>query len=148
MIPPFAEYIQTLARAAERYNRQAFRQAGLRGGHGDYIRTVCRNPGLSQEELVDYVGVNKSNVARSLAQLEREGYVERRESTTDRRRVRVYPTDRAYELLPLIVDIQSDWRAVLTDGFSPEEREQFAELLQRAVENTQRHVSGDDEELF
>lgn len=143
MIPPFAEYFQAIARAALLYHKKAFGEAGLKGNYGDYIRTICRNPGISQEELSLHVGVDKSNVARTLAQLERDGYVERRGSTADRRCVLVYPTDLAYEQLPVIVEIQSDWRAVLTEGLSPEEKEQLADLLARVADNVHRHAAGE-----
>jgi DNA-binding MarR family transcriptional regulator len=142
MIPPFAEYFHTIANAARAYHRKAFSEAGLKGNYGDYIRTICRNPGISQEELCMYVGVDKSNVARTLVQLEQDGYVERRGSTTDRRRVQVFPTDLAYEQLPIIVEIQSDWRAVRTEGLSSEEKEQLADLLARIADNVHRHEMG------
>ena len=143
MIPPFAEYFQAIARAALLYHKKAFCEVGLKGNYGDYIRTICRNPGISQEELCMYVGVDKSNVARTLVQLEQDGYVERRGSTTDRRRVQVFPTDLAYEQLPIIVEIQSDWRAVLTEGLSSEEKEQLADLLARVADNVHRHALGE-----
>ena len=89
------------------------------------------------------VGVDKSNVTRTLALLEREGYVERRPNPSDRRSVLVYPTDQAYELLPAIVQVQSDWRAILTQGLSGEEREQLAELLERVEDNVRRWRLGE-----
>ena len=148
MIPPFAEYFQAIARAALLYHKKAFCEVGLKGNYGDYIRTICRNPGISQEELAMHVGVDKSNVTRTLMQLVRDGYVERRDSTSDRRRVLVYPTDLAYEQLPAIVEIQSDWRAILTEGLSAEEKEQLADLLARVADNVHRHALGEPSEEY
>jgi DNA-binding MarR family transcriptional regulator len=143
IIPPYAEYIRTIARAGEAYDRRVFSQLGLGAGHAQYIRTVCRNAGISQEELSLHVGVDKSNVARTLARLESEGLVERRPHPTDRRSVRVFPTDLAYELLPAIVELQGEWRGILTHGFSPEEQEQLAELLERMEDNVRRYGAKD-----
>jgi DNA-binding MarR family transcriptional regulator len=136
--PPYAEYFKTIARAGAAYQRRAFAEMGLGANHADYIRTICRNAGISQEELTTHIGVNKSNVTRTLSQLESEGYVERRPHPSDRRSVQVFPTDQAYELLPAIVEIQSDWRAILTQGLSAEEKEQLAELLERVEDNIRR----------
>ncbi|MBQ7338020.1 MAG: MarR family transcriptional regulator [Clostridia bacterium] len=143
IIPPYAEYIKTIARAGEAFNRNAFAALGLGATHADYIRTICRNAGISQEELAMRIGVYKSNVTRTLVQLEQGGYIERRQGTADRRCILVYPTDLAYELLPAIVEVQGDWRAILTDGFSPEEKEQLAELLERMEDNVRRHRLGE-----
>lgn len=142
MIPPYAEYIRAVARAGEAYNRRAFAELGLGAGHADYIRTVCRSAGIPQEELSMHIGVDKSNVTRTLIQLEAAGFVERRPNPADRRSTLVYPTDLAYELLPAIVEVQSDWRAILTDGFSSEEKEQLGELLERMDDNVRRHRLG------
>ncbi len=143
--PPYAEWIRNIARAGEAYNRAVFAEHGLGAAHADYIRTICRNAGISQEELAGRIGVYKSNVTRTLAQLEQSGYVERRPNPADRRCILVYPTDLAYEMLPAIVEVQGDWRTILTDGFSPEEKEQLAELLERMEDNVRRHKLGDFE---
>ena len=143
IIPPYAEYIKTIAHAGEAFNRAAYSALGLGATHADYIRTICRNAGISQEELALHIGVDKSNVTRTLARLAEMGYVERRSSPTDRRCTLVYPTDQAYELLPAIVEVQGDWRTILTDGFSPEEKEQLAELLERMEDNVRRHKLGE-----
>jgi DNA-binding MarR family transcriptional regulator len=145
IIPPYAEYIKVIARAGEAFNRHAFSELGLGAGHADYIRTICRNAGITQEELTRHIGIDKSNVARTLVILERNGYVERRPNPSDRRSTLVYPTDLAYELLPAIVEVQGDWRAILTDGFSPEEKEQLAELLERMEDNVRRQKLGEFE---
>ena len=143
IIPPYAEYIKTIAKAGEMYQKEAFATLCPDVGHAEYIRAVCRNAGVTQEEIAMRVGVDKSNVARTLSRLERDGYVERRPNPSDRRSVLVYPTDQAYELLPSIVQVQSDWRAVLTHGMSGEEKEQLAELLERVEDNVRRWRLGE-----
>lgn len=147
LIPPYAEYIKTIAHAGEAFNRRTFAALDLGAGHADYIRTICRNSGITQEELARLIGVNKSNVARTLLVLEQNGYVVRKPNPTDRRSVRLYPTDLAYDLLPAIVEAQGEWREILTHGFSHEEKEQLGELLERMDDNVHRYLLGefDDE---
>ena len=38
------------------------------------ILRVCRKPGMSQDTLVKMVYIDKSNMARKLAKLEKDGY--------------------------------------------------------------------------
>ena len=66
------------------------------------IREGRKARGLSQEELARYICTNKSTVTRHVTQLEENGYVERRPSESDRRVMRVYPTERMQALLPAV----------------------------------------------
>ena len=110
---------------------QKLADAGLTGWHYSYILTLCRNPGQSQEHLARHIYINKSNVTRHLTQLEKNGYVERRQSEEDKRVMLVYPTDKAYEVLPRVREVVRSWNSFLTEDFTPEEMEQFNSMLER-----------------
>ena len=49
----------------------ALADTGLKGSQYAYILTLCRRPGISQEQLSRHIYINKSNVTRHLAQLEK-----------------------------------------------------------------------------
>ena len=110
----------------------------LRGAQLPYLLAVCRRPGASQDTLAGDLGVDKSNVARQLAELESLGYVIRRRDENDRRRIFVEPTDRAYDLLPTLVDIVADAQRELTRGMSVEENELLSELVAHVARNAAR----------
>lgn len=110
----------------------------LRGVQLPYLWCVCENPGVSQEVLADKLGVNGSNVARQMSELARLGYITRQKSSEDGRAWLVAPTDRAYEMLPLLVDIMNDAQEALLRGMSAEERELLLELCERMDKNVAR----------
>ena len=141
IIPPYAEYIKVIARAGEAFNRHAFSELGLGAGHADYIRTICRNAGITQEELTRHIGIDKSNVARTLVILEKNGYVERRQSEEDKRVMLVYPTEKAYEVLPRVREVVRSWNSFLTEDFTPEEMEQFNSMLERITRKATEAVN-------
>ena len=110
----------------------------LRDSQISYLLTVCRLPGLTQEKLAQHLGVDKSNVARQLADLEKKGYVTRTHDKEDKRLLTVQPTDRAFDLLPRMVEAVNDCQRKLTRGMSPEEWELLCELIERMEHNASR----------
>lgn len=132
----------SLFRLMNMANRQAvvfweesLRQTGFPGKCLPYLWEICQRPGLSQDALAHTLDVNKSSVTRNVGVLEADGYVERRASEVDRRVIFLYPTDRAYEILPRLLEAVNDWQATLTRGMSPEEVELLSELAEHLTAN-------------
>lgn len=129
-------YIHRTARLSEMYRNERLKPYELAGIHHTYILNICRNPGVSQEELADIIFVNKSNVTRQLSILEKKGYVTREKSPTDGRKSVIYPTEKAKNVYPEIVSILQEWNNQLLEGFSEEEKEilsrSLPEIMNRA----------------
>lgn len=106
---------------------------GLAGVYHSYVLAICKNPGLPQEKLVQYLCINKSNVTRHLAHLELEGYVERRASEEDKRETLVFPTQKMFDILPEVKDITLDWNTKLADGIDEDELKLFHEILDKML---------------
>lgn len=146
-MPSFMRQINVIGRCSAMVRNQKLADTGLTGWHYSYILTLCRNPGQSQEHLARHIYINKSNVTRHLTQLEKNGYVERRQSEEDKRVMLVYPTDKAYEVLPRVREVVRSWNSFLTEDFTPEEMEQFNSMLERitrkATEAVNKELSED-----
>ncbi len=146
-MPSFMRQINIIGRCSAMVRNEKLADTGLTGWHYSYILTLCRNPGQSQEHLARHVYINKSNVTRHLTQLEKNGYVERRQSEEDKRVMLVYPTDKAYEVLPRVREVVRSWNSYLTEDFTPEEMEQFnvmlARITHRATEAVNKELGED-----
>ena len=127
----FMRYINVTARCAAEYRNTHLADVGLVGLQYTYLLNICRNPGVSQEELSHLIHVNKSNVTRQLTALEENGFIERTTSPSDKRVTQVYPTQKALDALPSIHKVLHDWNEYLADGFSDEERETLRSLMER-----------------
>ena len=138
IITQLTQQMNTILSAAASEYAHALQDTDLRGCQMSYLLAVCQCPGMTQDALAGYLGVDKSNVARQLAKLEALGYVTREADKTDRRRLFVHPTDRAFELLPRLVDAVTDCRRELTRGMSQEEKELLCELMTRMMRNAVR----------
>lgn len=102
---------------------------GLAGHHHTYIRTICENPGISQESLAKRNYINKSNVGRNLATLEDAGYIRREQSKNDKRVTLVYPTEKAYEMLVDINVIVNDCNTYFLSALDEGERDEFVRMI-------------------
>ena len=65
---------------------------GLSGSQYLFILNICRQPGLTQDKLPDIIHINKSNVTRALAHLEKLGFIRREVNPQDKRTAAVFPT--------------------------------------------------------
>ena len=108
---------------------------------------ICKNPGITQEQLSKVMYVHKSNVARQVGSLEEKGFVQRRPDPSDRRSLQLYPTEKALSVLGDIRCVHAKWRELLLDGMNEEEREIVAKCIERLAENAKRAVKkGEGEE--
>jgi DNA-binding MarR family transcriptional regulator len=138
IITQLTRQMNTILTSAAASYAHTLRSTDLRAAQLPYLMAVCEHPGMSQDALAGYLGVDKSNVTRQLSQLETLGYVARETDTADRRRLFVHPTDRAFDLLPGLVDAVSDCQRELTRGMSAEEKELLCELMTRMARNAAR----------
>ena len=133
-MPSISRYINVISRCGNMYRNERLKDTDLGTAHHTYLFTICRNPGISQEKLSRMIYINKSNVTRNLAVLEKNGYIERRPSEQDKRVMLVYPTQKAQDTLPLLREIMHDWNDIVAADLSEEELEQLRAILARIAE--------------
>lgn len=138
------KYINRTTRCSNFYRTQQLQDSGISGVQCVYLMRISRQPGISQDQLASQLYKDKSVVARQLATLQQEGFVRKESSPTDRRVQQLYPTEKALEVLPQIREVLRRWDAVLTRGFSEEEREQTLSLLKRMYENAENELQRSD----
>lgn len=149
IMPSINRYINIISRCGNMYRTGHLAGTDLGPTHHAYLFAVCREPGISQETLARRIYINKSNVTRNLVTLEKNGYVERRISETDRRVTLVYPTEKAHKALPLLRNVMKTWNELLTAGFSPEELEQLGNMLARMAANATGYIDDTEhDDLF
>lgn len=136
----FMRRINLLSRCEGLYRTDQLPDAGLRPIHHSMVLTICRTPGISQEELAAKVCLNKSTITRQLAPLEEKGYVQRKQSESDKRVTLVYPTQKMIDILPEVRRITKEWNEYLTEGFSEEELAQFSAMLDKITERAQKYA--------
>lgn len=122
-----------IARCAAIYRTRQIDLDGLQGVHHSYILAIVNHPGMSQDRLAKHLCLNKSNVTRHLAGLEKLGYVERRTSESDKRETLVYPTVKMQEVYPEVLRVTREWNAMISEGLTQEELECFERLIEKML---------------
>lgn len=130
-----AKWIGLTERCALLYRMKAFEDLGISASGHMYIFCLCNNNGISQEELVKRIYVNKSNVARNIKTLEESGFVTRKVDDSDKRVYKIYPTAKAYEVYPIIKDRLTILNEALIKGFSDSEVDTLFDMLKRVALN-------------
>ena len=90
-----------------------------------------RQPGISQKELSELLGVEPITVARLIDRLESRGMVERRPDPRDRRIWRLHLLRPAHDVLHEIDDQRAEMTRMVTARIDPESIEIMTEALMR-----------------
>lgn len=94
--------------------------------------------GLTQNQLVEGLSKDKTNIARMAASLEKKGFVKRINCEKDRRSIRLYLTETGKELGKEIIPIAEQFDAVVCNGITKDELEQLELLLKKMNANVAR----------
>ena len=121
--------------AQRNYLRPSLQELGLGSGQPKLLAYLAARGPCHQKQLADYFDVDPANISRMVDSLERGGFVIRR---TDGRRDLVEVTCRGREASVLWQERCRQMEEVLLQGFTPEERERFADYLFRAYQNIQQ----------
>ena len=83
-----------------------------------FILFIHDRPNSSQDDLVNFSGQSKGNIAKIVKKLEDDGYIIREINPKNRRKYMLNTTPKANELVPKIRQISRDWESEvgLTDG--------------------------------
>ena len=139
-MPSLTRYINIVSRCAAIWRADKLEGTELGDQHHSYILVVCRHPGISQDAIARRLFLNKSNVTRSLAYLEEHGFVTRERDREDRRQTLVYPTEKAFEVLPRVREIIKGWNSYITEDFTEEELEMYLAMTRRIAERAAEYA--------
>lgn len=128
-------WISILHRYRRSFVSKKLERYGTLGGLYLMVLTLHKINGASQEQISDFLKIDKAAVARSVRKLEREGYVFRETDCADKRANKVYLTPKAVSLLPAIQSAIAEWDALVVSGLPEESRDMASQLLRQMAEN-------------
>lgn len=135
------KYINRISRCSILFKSGKLEHEGLNAYQHVYIRNICREPGISQDNLAKSIYVNKSTVTRQLALLEQNGFITRTPCEKDKRVMQVFPTRKALDILPEVKRLSAEWEDFITAGLTDEERSFFISILERMMERAAEKVN-------
>jgi len=108
---------------------------GITGVQWTVLGHLGNEDGLSQAELQRRLAIEGATLTHIVQRLERDGFIHRSCDPEDRRRQRVWLTEKSRELLPELAGIVAEHRAFVQRGLDDHEIATLSALLRRLEEN-------------
>ena len=137
----FTKDVSAVSRYLRRQRDHYMEPLGMKSLHARFLLEVCRTPGITQDQLTQLLGFDKSSVARQAAFLEEQGYLHR-QTGSDKRVLLLQPTEKTLALEPELTRQMNLWEQTLLQDLSPEEQQTLLELLRRVrsrAEKEEKH---------
>ena len=109
--------------------------ADLEGARGRIIFALWGNDGVPIKTLCEKTSLDKSTLTGIIDRLERDGYIERKPSETDKRSTLISLTGKEQEFAKKIQKVSNQMNEIFYKGFTDEEILQFDSMLARILEN-------------
>ena len=109
--------------------------ADLEGARGRIIFALWGNDGVPIKTLCEKTSLDKSTLTGIIDRLERDGYIERKPSKTDKRSTLISLTGKEQEFAKNIQKVSNQMNEIFYKAFNDEEIIQFENMLARILEN-------------
>ncbi len=121
--------ITKIAREVSKFTVRTLRREGIGAGEFDVIHVIRKNPGITQADICKITGLDKGAVARQTRNLEKKGYLVRKDNESDKRSRLLYPTEKAQRLKNSKAAIESRFYDWLISPLNEDEKREFVNLL-------------------
>jgi DNA-binding MarR family transcriptional regulator len=108
---------------------------GILVGQWFFLRELWMEDGLTQANLSSRTGMKAPTTLVAIRRLVEDGLVVRKRDPSDRRKLRIYLTDKGRRSRDVLLPLAHDVNIAATDGFSKKEIQQFQSLFDRLKEN-------------
>jgi MarR family transcriptional regulator for hemolysin len=98
-----------------------------------------RGDGVVQKELAEWLGIEGPTLVRILDRMTEDGWIERRESTTDRRAKTVHLTEQSFAIIKQINKVAAQLRGEFLADIEPADIEACMRVLQH-IKQTAEHI--------
>ncbi|MER1985110.1 MAG: MarR family transcriptional regulator [Solibacillus sp.] len=129
--------IGMIARALDSISNIEFKELALTKGQFLYVVRICENPGIIPDKLADMIKVDRTTAARAIRKLEVNGFIEKRDDTTNKKIKRLFPTDKGLAVYPHIIREHEYSERTALAGLSEEEAAQLLRMLQHMRQNVE-----------
>lgn len=131
----YGKSISFLYRFIQIYTDKRLKSFNIGGGQFPFLMTLYAGDGISQEEITRGVVVDKGTTAKAIKKLVKEGYIRKEEDPDDKRAYKVYLTEKALQIKPILKEISAHVTDILSSGCTEEEKEATWLTLETMAKN-------------
>ena len=129
------KYISFLHRKGQIYWNHCLQDIDVSTAEYPVLIQLQRTDGISQEELANNQGIDKSAITRVIQSLEKKNLIMREKDGKDRRCNRIFLTAKGEATRETIERSRLGWNERLMQSRTEEEKEVLCNLLQKSVES-------------
>lgn len=134
------KWVSLLYRYGQIYMSIELKPYNIGKGQFLFLLALYQKDGLTQDELVEFINIDKGTTARAISKLEQNGYVSRRPNQQDQRSNKIFLTQQAIELKPYIYSILQKWTKILSADMTEEEVAKIFSLLAKMAHNATDYI--------
>ncbi|WP_238883484.1 MarR family transcriptional regulator [Clostridium sp. YIM B02551] len=134
------KWISILNRYNQNYISKHLKEYNIGSGQYIFILNLYCNDGISQDKLSDLLAIDKGTTAKAIKKLEEAGYVRRDVDETDRRAYKLYVTQKALDIKPIITRVLNESSSFLSFDFTEEEKLLTLKLLKKMSDNAIKYL--------
>ncbi len=127
--------ISILYRKSQIFLGQALKAYDITSAEYPVLIALNKKDGVTQEELVSYLYLDKSAITRVIQGLVEKEFVTKSKDEEDQRCNRIYLTAKGYEVQAKIEKALNDWNVILMTGIEEEKGEKIYEVLMHMAGN-------------
>ncbi|CAG7643653.1 MarR family winged helix-turn-helix transcriptional regulator [Paenibacillus allorhizosphaerae] len=132
-------WVSLLYRYGQMYVGERLKHYDIGRGQYIFLNALYKEDGLSQEEISSDLKIDKGTTAKALKKLEEQGYIVRKVREEDKRSYRVFLTEKAMLIKDDVRSVLVEWRNILSEGLTEEEKRLALELLEKMGSNAARY---------
>lgn len=140
-------YISSFYRLGVGFLSKEYKSYGIGSGQYQFLFLLYNEDGISHDVITEKMAVDKATTTRAINKLEKEGYVKCVLNEQDKRKYKIFLTDKALERKDEILEVGSKWEKKLIDELSSEEVHNLKNILKKISNSQHKHIFERDEKL-
>lgn len=120
-----------LSRSIQSISDVKFKELNLQRGQFVFLTRVCENPGSNQIDLSNLLKVDKTTTTKAIQKLIDEGYVTKERDPIDKRMWRIFPTNKAQDIYPSIIEEENRNITACFRKFTEKEKDLVYKLVKK-----------------
>lgn len=121
---------------------EGLKPLGISPAQFPILLTLWEADGLSQNELVEIADVAQATIANTLARMERDGLIERRENPNDARSRLIFLSDKAKSLQTEATQIAQNINAGVLSVLDDDEKQAFILMMNKVLLKQKEMIQG------
>lgn len=126
MYKEIAESFGSISRRTDAIFRKKCKDPFVSRGLQNYLVIIYENEGIIADEITRILAVDKGTTARAIAKLEKEKYIYRVQDDMDKRKYKLYTTEKAKKISQGLIDL---FYNIAKEGIEVLDEKETEELL-------------------